>query len=127
MVANRFLLGLALWSSGTQKSSSETESKLEQSGQVRYRVHFGSVSKTLGELVKAIKPARLLVVLDEWSTIPLDLQPYLADLIRRAMFPISGLTVKIADIEQRSNFKIGSPSDYTGIEIGADASADVDL
>ena len=63
---------------------------------------------TLSELVRAISPRRLLVVLDEWSTIPLELQPYLADLIRRAMFPISGLTVKIAAIEQRSNFKIGS-------------------
>jgi hypothetical protein len=39
----------------------------------------------------------------------------------------SGATVKIAAIEQRSNFKIGTHSDYTGIEIGADASADVDL
>ena len=66
-------------------------------------------------------------MLDEWSTIPLDLQPYLADLIRRAVFPVTGITVKIAAIEQRSNFKIGPHGDYTGIEIGADASADVDL
>ena len=35
--------------------------------------------------------------------------------------------MKIAAIEQRSNFKTGSHSDYTGIEVGADASADVDL
>ncbi len=112
---------------GAQKSSSQLESRLEESGQVRYRVHFGSVGKALSELAKALSPARLLVALDEWSTIPLDLQPYLADLIRRALFPVSGITVKIAAIEQRSNFKIGSHGDYTGIEIGADASADVDL
>jgi hypothetical protein len=66
-------------------------------------------------------------VLDEWGTIPLDLQPILADLIRRAVFPIAGITVKIAAIEQRSNFMSGTHADYTGIEIGADASADVDL
>ena len=106
---------------------SESEGRLEESGQLTYRVHFGSVNKTLSELVKAISPRRLLVVLDEWSTIPLELQPYLADLVRRAMFPISGLTVKIAAIEQRSNFKIGPSAEYTGIEVGADASADVDL
>jgi hypothetical protein len=35
--------------------------------------------------------------------------------------------VKVAAIEQRTNFKIGPHVDYTGIEIGADASADVDL
>jgi hypothetical protein len=94
---------------------------------MRYRVHFGSVGKALGELSKALHPSRLLVALDEWSTIPLELQPYLADLIRRALFPISGITVKIAAIEQRSNFMIGGHGDYTGIELGADASADVDL
>jgi hypothetical protein len=77
--------------------------------------------------VSAIKPARLLLILDEWSAIPIELQPYLADLIRRAVFPVPGITVKIAAIEQRSNFKTGSHADYTGIEIGADASADVDL
>ncbi|HEY7335680.1 MAG TPA: ATP-binding protein [Bryobacteraceae bacterium] len=107
--------------------SAQTESRLEESGSVRYRVHFGSVGRTLGELTKAFSPARILIVLDEWSTIPLELQPYLADLVRRALFPVSGITVKIAAIEQRSHFKIGLHGDYTGIEIGADASADVDL
>ncbi|MDR3703865.1 MAG: hypothetical protein P4L56_29720 [Candidatus Sulfopaludibacter sp.] len=111
----------------TDKSSSQAESSLEESGPMRYRVHFGSVGKALGELAKTLNPARILVVLDEWSTIPLELQPYLADLIRRAVFPVAGITVKIAAIEQRSNFKIGPHGDYTGIEIGADASADVDL
>jgi hypothetical protein len=113
--------------SNDKAESSEFEGRLEESGHLTYRVHFGSVNKTLSELVQAIAPRRLLVVLDEWSTIPLDLQPYLADVIRRAMFPISGLTVKIAAIEQRSNFKVGSSAEYTGIEVGADASADVDL
>jgi hypothetical protein len=114
-------------SASALKTSSQFETKVAESGTPRYRVHFGSTSKALAELVKAAKPARLLFVLDEWSAIPLDLQPYLADLIRRAVFPVPGITVKIAAIEQRSNFKIGSHSDYTGIEIGADASADVDL
>ena len=119
--------GISTAWNNTDKQSVQEESRIEESGHVRYRVHFGSVSRALDDLAKALNPARLLVVLDEWSTVPLELQPYLADLIRRAMFPISGITVKIAAIEQRSNFKIGSHEDYTGIEIGADASADVDL
>lgn len=109
------------------RMSTQSETKVAESGRARYRVHFGSTSNALSELVKALRPARLLFLLDEWSAIPLDLQPYLADLIRRAVFPVPGITVKIAAIEQRSNFKMGSHSDYTGIEIGADASADVDL
>ena len=113
-------------SSGS-KTTSQSETRVAESGTTRYRVHFGSTSKALAELVKAVNPSRLLFILDEWSAIPLDLQPYLADLIRRAVFPVAGITVKIAAIEQRSNFKSGGHSDYMGIEIGADASADVDL
>ncbi len=105
----------------------EAGATLAEKGISRCRVHFGSISTALRDIVEAIKPARLLIVLDEWSTIPLDLQPYLADLIRRAFFPVQGVTVKIAAIEQRSNFRLGNGPDYTGIEIGADASADVDL
>jgi hypothetical protein len=77
--------------------------------------------------VTALNGQEVILVLDEWSTVPLDLQPFLADLIRRAFFPVRGITIKIAAIEQRSNFRIGESHDYTGIEIGADASADLDL
>jgi hypothetical protein len=111
----------------SSKASSQRESKVAETGAARYRVHCGSANKAFNDLVKAVKPSRLLFILDEWSAVPLDLQPYLADLIRRSVFPIPGVTVKIAAIEQRSNFKIGTQTDYTGIEIGADASADVDL
>jgi len=118
---------LDLGSSSGSKVSAQSETKVARSGASRYRVHFGSTGQALIDFVKAVYPARLLIILDEWSAIPIELQPYLADLIRRAVFPVHGITVKIAAIEQRSNFKTGSHSDYTGIEIGADASADVDL
>ncbi len=116
-----------LSSSTSSKASSERETRVAESGPTRYRVHFGRTGKALTDLVRAVNPSRLLFILDEWSAVPLDLQPYLADLIRRAVFPVSGVTVKIAAIEQRTNLKIGTHGDYTGIEIGADASADVDL
>jgi hypothetical protein len=119
--------GVEFSSQTTAKASQASQAKLVESGMSRYRVHFGSTSKALAEIVKALKDARLLLVLDEWSAVPFDLQPYLADLLRRAVFPVPGITVKLAAIEPRSNFKLGGQADYTGIEIGADASADVDL
>jgi hypothetical protein len=115
---------------GTSSKTSETAGdalKVSQTGNYRYRLHFGRVSAALAKVVSALPDGTLLVILDEWSTIPLELQPYLADLVRRALFPVPGLTIKIAAIEQRTNFKIGEGKDYTGIEVGADASADVDL
>ncbi len=113
--------------SNNKKYSDERRTHFTEKGTLRFRIHFGSVSGALMDLVSVLRPKRILLVLDEWSTVPLDLQPYLADLIRRAIFPIPGISVKIAAIEQRSNFKLGDGSEYMGIEVGADASADVDL
>jgi hypothetical protein len=108
--------------------SASTESSLKESGTPVYRVHFGAIGSVLTRLIKAANITRVLLILDEWSVIPLELQPYLADFIRRALFPIRGITVKIAAIEQRAAFRLNVPGgDYIGVETGADASADVDL
>jgi hypothetical protein len=70
----------------------------------------------------------LWLLLDEWSSVPLDLQPLLADLLRRSILPTVGITVKIAAIERRSQFSQPSSSgDYVGIEVGADAASAVSL
>ena len=58
----------------------------------------------------------------------MDLQPFLADLIRRSLFPLTGITVKLGSIEQRTHLQLpGLGGDYIGIEIGADPSADINL
>ena len=67
------------------------------------------------------------LLLDEWSEIPYDIQPYLADLLRRCIIPLSKMTLKIAAIEHRSNFAIRRKGEYIGIELGADAGGDVNL
>jgi hypothetical protein len=97
-------------------------------GESRHRIHFGAVSNNLSALSSALGERRILILLDEWSEVPLDLQPYLADLLRRAAFPVSRITVKIAAIEQRTNFQIVLPEGgYIGIEIGADGSPSLTL
>lgn len=97
-------------------------------GDRRHRVHFGAVGGALAKITSALGGRRLWILLDEWSVVPLDLQPYLADLVRRALLPVSGATVKIGAIEHRSAFYLPGPKgDYIGIEPGADASADLNL
>jgi hypothetical protein len=60
--------------------------------------------------------------------VPQDLQPLLADLIRRCILPVQEMTVKIGAIEQRSKFRTRTPTgQYLGVEIGADMAADVNL
>jgi hypothetical protein len=93
-----------------------------------HRVHFGAVSTALGNILSVLGRLRLLLLFDEWSVIPLDLQPYMADFIRRALMPLERTTIKIAAIEHRSRFRLTPQTgEYIGIEIGADVASDINL
>ncbi|WP_296052509.1 hypothetical protein [uncultured Alteromonas sp.] len=112
-------------------SSSKNESQgenLKTTGKAKIRMHFGSLSKILKKIVSKLPNKSLLIVIDEWSEVPIELQPYLADMFRRIVFPIPTVTVKIAAISHRSKFQFYSASNQKiGLEISADASASINL
>lgn len=119
---------IALSAATAERTATRSETEVTRRGTIAHRIQFGRVGQVLADFARLIRPKQLWIVLDEWSAVPMELQPYLADLIRRSMFPVSGITVKIAAIEHRTNFRIqGSKGDYLGIELGADATADVNL
>lgn len=111
-----------------QKEASASGRSTVTTGVVRHRLVFGNVAAALRDVCGCFGGRTLWLLLDEWSEIPLDLQPYLADLLRRTIFPVRDIVVKIAAIEQRTNFQI-QPGDGSsiGIEIGADAAASLTL
>jgi hypothetical protein len=114
---------------GSDESTKSTDSlRIRNFGVPEYRVHFGRVGNVLQRLSQMLGKRRIWILLDEWSVIPADLQPYLADLLRRSVFPVTAISVKIAAIEKRSSFLKRLPGgDYIGIELGGDASADLNL
>ena len=66
-------------------------------------------------------PHRIWIILDEFSEIPYDLQPYLSDMLRRTLAPLNNIVIKIGAIEHRTNLKIQIDNkQYMGLEIGAD-------
>lgn len=113
----------------TSKSGKEAVSaKRTFAGHEVSRVNFGNVGNALRKVTESLPQGKLWILLDEWSEVPLDLQPYLADLLRRAVLPTRGITVKIAAIEQRTRLLIPDMSiGNVGLEIGADLSASVNL
>jgi hypothetical protein len=72
---------------------------------------------------------RLVILLDEWSCIPNDLQPYLAELLNRAFFANPKVSIKIATLEFRSRFAIYDPKGHriAGLELGGDIETALDL
>lgn len=69
----------------------------------------------------------LYILLDEWSSIPDDLQPFLAEFIKRSCFANSRIVVKIASLEYRSNFCERQGKGILGFEIGSDISTALDI
>ncbi len=114
--------------SAERKDTTSAENRLRRTGVERHRVVFGPLSRALRGITRTLGRRRIWLLLDEWSSVPLDLQPLLADLLRRGVLPVPGITVKIAAIERRSRFSVPSAAgDYIGIELGADAATAVSL
>ncbi|WP_186370880.1 ORC-CDC6 family AAA ATPase, partial [Yersinia aldovae] len=103
--------------------------KRKVTGKKTLRIHFGTITKLLNHIVSKLPKKELWVLIDEWSEIPLDLQPYLAELLRRILYPTPGITVKIAAIAHRCNFmeRDIDTGISIGIELGSDASSVINL
>lgn len=121
-------MSAGLGASAGRRQSVSAQTRQRRTGVERHNVMFGPLSRAVRGIVRALRPARLWLLLDEWSSVPRDLQPFLADLLRRAVLPVGGLTVKLAAIERRSRFAVLSGTgEYIGIEVGSDAASSVDL
>jgi hypothetical protein len=110
-----------------KQSSRLTESR-KQAGPEVLTVRFGPLGRAMTSLLRAMPGRHLWVLLDEWSSVPRELQPFLADLLRRSIFPVERISVKIGALERQSDFRRNSANgDYLGMDLGADTAASLDL
>lgn len=107
-------------------SSDAEKTATTKKGTVRLSINIGNASRAISEIINSLG-RRVWLLLDEWSAIPEVLQPYLADFIKRVVFPIDAASVTIAAIEQRASFRKDTGSIPFGIELGSDAFADINL
>lgn len=98
-------------------------------GPERRGLNFSAVAQSLRDLARSLTSRRIWFLLDEWSSVPPDVQPYLGEFLVRCVLPLQEhVTVKIAAIEQQTSFRVELESGETiGIELGADVAANVDL
>jgi hypothetical protein len=102
--------------------------RLSRSGEQVLHLDFGTIAAAVRNLVARLNVNRIWLLLDEWSEMPYELQPYLADLLRRTLITVPEVTIKIAAIEHRSVFSVPlSKGEYIGLELGADIFADLNL
>ncbi|HUD29646.1 MAG TPA: hypothetical protein VMQ93_12290 [Novosphingobium sp.] len=126
----KILPAIGFQASGSRNSSTQNfENRVvTRKGSEIVHLMFGPISGAISDLIRILGKSRVWVLVDEWSEVPVDLQPYLADLFRRTLLPIDSITVKIAAIEHRTNFAImRDRGEYIGLELGADVAADLNL
>lgn len=117
--------------SGKISSDTSTEDRDLQrevrKGTEQINLNFSDVARALHDLGNTLTSRQIWLLLDEWSSVPRDLQPYLAHFLARCILPVRKFTVKIAAIEQQSNFRTQVEGGLIGIELGADMGAHVNL
>lgn len=119
---------LSLSANLRQARSTVFERRIVESGTPQLDLSFGAIARTFEDVTRCLAPRRLWLLVDEWSSVPVELQPILADFLRRALLAVPGVVVKIAAIEDRSHFRVATPDgDHMGLELGADLAADVTL
>lgn len=90
------------------------------------KIVFSSLANNLTDTLNKAN-IRVVLLIDEWSSLPLDVQPYLAEFIKRSLLPCRKVCVKVAALEYRSRFGTIENNRYIGFEIGADIAAAPDL
>lgn len=120
-------LRLGLTSEGAQEARS-LEREIRR-GSERRSLNFSDVARALRLLTGSLTSRRVWILLDEWSSVPVDVQPLLGEFLVRCVLPLQErITVKIAAIEQQTRFREQRPDGHViGIELGADVAANVDL
>ena len=116
--------GLATGMDETRSSGVKTETafRVNREDKVQFPAIHYFLSKALD-----LANVDVYLLLDEWSSLPNDVQPYLAEFLKRGVLPIQRAVLKIAALEHRCNFSVPQNPGILGFEVGADISTAQDL
>ena len=118
--------GVEIASSSVFESGTEEKESLQVQLSQTDKIIFPAVRNSLGPLLRDLN-ATLFILIDEWSSLPYDLQPFLAEFFKRCFLPEKRITIKIAALEYRSNFGVRNEHDIVGFELGSDISTALDI
>jgi hypothetical protein len=88
---------------------------------------FRNLGDTLDRFRSAYGVERFIIALDEWVAVPPDVQPFLAELLKRTFFTKREFTIKIAAVTYQSKLSAEHDGKVIGLEAGADVFSDVPL
>lgn len=96
---------------------------------LRETLVYSEIYHVLDAALAAMGVDHFVLLIDEWTSIPTDLQPFIAEFLKRSVLPSQRITVKIGSLEYRSRFNLPQPAggNVVGFEVGPDITANLDL
>jgi hypothetical protein len=88
---------------------------------------FRNLGDTLDRFRSAYGGERFIIALDEWVAVPPDVQPFLAELLKRTFFTRPQFVIKIAAVTYQSKLSVEHNGRVIGLETGADVFSDIPL
>jgi len=113
-------------SGGTNEAHSTETVTTSTSVETEEKIIFPALHTWLSSVLD-LANSYLYVFFDEWSSLPVDIQPYLAEFLKRGVLPVQRATIKIASLEYRSRFEKPHTGTLIGFEVGADIAVTQDL
>ena len=112
----------------SDKQSLSRANEIAYTEALRETVVFSEVYQMLDRALDALDIQHLVLLIDEWTSLPVDMQPFVAEFLKRSFFPSARVTVKIGSLEYRSRFTLGvEEGNPIGFELGPDITANLDL
>lgn len=115
------------FSSRKQKDKEKGAEVTERVSGIKYRnIDFTKVYACINDLTR-ISKAHFVILIDEWSSLPISIQPHFAEFIKRCLMPCPQVTIKMATVEARTNLSNRNTNNIYGLEVGADIPIAIDL
>ena len=90
------------------------------------KIVFPNVNQCLVQLAK-LTDKNFIILIDEWSNLPLDIQPHFAEFLKCCFMGSRRITLKIAVVKGRTQYCIRNNNHVYGFEVGAEISVAMDL
>lgn len=111
---------------GETRENINTKEFATSTGKIISNIKFPQLNTCLDFILSKLN-SRLYVLIDEFSSIPRDIQPFFSEFIKKGLLSCQRVTIKIAALEHRSQFKTKINDHQFGFEVGPEIPVTLDL
>jgi len=94
---------------------------------IRSTFNYRQITESLRAILAELRVDHLFIIIDEWAQIPISVQPYVAEYLKRAIMTIPEVCIKLLAVNYQCQFSKQSNEGIVGIQRGADITDTLDF